>query len=472
MSDTKAAFDFNFGDPESMFGEKKSFEDGTNLALGTPFQEEFTTRVLPWYTPAEAKGTHNWRENLSKLRIRFDNFIDEHCATECFLIQSLIPQSGEVPQRPPGILPDRKLLCSGPGLRREPARLFGIPTPNAALFPMMNVRGEPFLEPDGKPMPFKLGLNRQVTVLAMPDGLRPLPIPRFTELLGDGKNVLFQLPLEISGKIWRNWQSGFSQRNAQFLWLDALFEMSWQCARGSLFHTERYAWIENGSVGLSGKGLFPRLPGFITSTPGKFAPHENGYPRAFYSKITDVARASIAAIDEIIESATGDVNTRTARSETKSDMKQGESSPKNSVFISYSHKDKKFLNDLLTHLKPFERSGQLTAWSDKQIEPGSKWFAEIQNAISRTKVAVLLVTAHFLASNFINEHELAPILKRAEEEGVRVLWIPVRDCSYKETPIGRYQAIVPPDKPLAEMKAERDKAWVKICKEIKNAIAT
>lgn len=143
---------------------------------------------------------------------------------------------------------------------------------------------------------------------------------------------------------------------------------------------------------------------------------------------------------------------------------------KKSVFISYSHKDKKFLGELLTHLKPFERSGQLSAWSDEQIEPGSKWFDEIQGALAKARVAVLLVTANFLASNFIHEHELAPLLKRAEEEGVRILWIPVRACSYKETPISKYQAIISPDKPLADMKSNRDKEWVKICEAIKRVI--
>ena len=292
---------FDFGDLDPFGGSKQQFEDGTNIAFGTPFREEFTTRVLPWYVPSETKGSHNWRENLAKLRSRFDNFIDEHCATESFLVQTLIPQIGEVPMKLPGNLPDRKLLCSGPGLRREPARLFGVQKPLAAQFPIMNVRGEPFLEPDGKPTPFRLGLNRYISVFAIPDGLRPLPIPKLTELLGDGKNLLFQLPSEIAVKIWRNWPFGFSQRDAQSLWLDALFEVSWQRERGGPFHTERYAWVDNASVGLSGKGLFPRLPRFITSTPGEFAPHENGYPRAFYSKISDIARASVAAIDEILK---------------------------------------------------------------------------------------------------------------------------------------------------------------------------
>jgi hypothetical protein len=301
MSNTAGKPPFDFGDFNPFGDSKQEFEDGTNIAFGTPFREEFTTRVLPWYVPSKAKGSLNWKENLTTLRTRFNNFIDQHCATECFLIQTLIPQIGEVPRKPPGTLPDRPLLCSGPGLRKEPAKLFGDQKPLAAAFAMLNVRSEPFLEPDGKPMPFRLGLNRYITVQAVPDGLRSLPIPKLTELLGDGKNALFQLPPTITVKIWRNWQSGFSQRDSNYLWLDTLFECAWQRERGSPFDAERYCWVDNGSIALTGKGLFPRLPNFATARLDAFCPHENGYPRAFYSKIADVARASIAAIDEILE---------------------------------------------------------------------------------------------------------------------------------------------------------------------------
>ena len=301
---------FDFGMPDPFEGSKDEFEDGTNITVGIPFREEFTTRVLPWYVPSEAKGTHNWTENLTKLRTRFDAFIDQHCATECFLVQVLFPQVGQVSINPPGVLPDRSHLSAGTGLHREAARLFGIKQPLSALFPIMNVRGDPFVGPDGKPAPFRLGLNRHISVYAIPDGLRPLPVPKLTELLGDGKSLLFQLPSEIAVKIWRNWQLGFSQRDSNYLWLEALFELAWQCERGSPFHAERYAWLDNSSVALIGKGLFPRLPHFISSTPGEFCSHENGYPRAFYSKITDVARASVAAIDEILGLETAEADRR------------------------------------------------------------------------------------------------------------------------------------------------------------------
>jgi hypothetical protein len=72
------------------------------------------------------------------------------------------------------------------------------------------------------------------------------------------------------------------------------------------------------------------------------------------------------------------------------------------------------------------------SWSDKQIAPGSEWFIEIQSALANSKVAVLLVSPDFIASDFIYEHELGPLLKDAKQGGVRILWIPVRASSYKK----------------------------------------
>jgi len=140
------------------------------------------------------------------------------------------------------------------------------------------------------------------------------------------------------------------------------------------------------------------------------------------------------------------------------------------VFIVYSHKDKGWLEDLQTHLKPYMRNRTLTAWSDENISPGAEWFEEIKRALASTKVAVLLVTKDFLASEFIHERELTPLLKEAEKGNVCIIWIPVRACAYNETPLKNYQAAIGPDKPLANMKkADRDKAWVTICEKIKKA---
>jgi internalin A len=83
------------------------------------------------------------------------------------------------------------------------------------------------------------------------------------------------------------------------------------------------------------------------------------------------------------------------------------------------------------------------------------------------------VSPNFLASDFIHEHELTPILKKAEAGGVRILWVQIRASAYMETSLKNYQAVVsPPEKPLAEMKAKRDQAWLRVCEEIKKAVGS
>src|SRR5690242_4902678 len=53
-------------------------------------------------------------------------------------------------------------------------------------------------------------------------------------------------------------------------------------------------------------------------------------------------------------------------------QKPNEDSMRDQVFISYCHKDEKLMKELLQHLKPFSRSGAITAWSDQQIASGSQ----------------------------------------------------------------------------------------------------
>jgi hypothetical protein len=140
------------------------------------------------------------------------------------------------------------------------------------------------------------------------------------------------------------------------------------------------------------------------------------------------------------------------------------------VFISYSHKDKAWLESLRTLLKPLMRQNALSLWADTDIQPGAKWHDEIENAMARAKVAVLLVSADFLASDFIAEKELPPLLAAAEREGIRILWIYLSPCLYKATPIAAYQAAHDLAKSLAEMTtAEQQRVLLQVAEAIHQA---
>ena len=146
-------------------------------------------------------------------------------------------------------------------------------------------------------------------------------------------------------------------------------------------------------------------------------------------------------------------------------------SSRGDVFISYSHRDQPWLDQLKTHLAPYVRRGSLTYWDDSAIKPGSQWREQIQQALGNAKVAVLLVSPNFLCSEFISANELPPLLSAAGLTRATILWVPVSASSYDETEIEKYQAALDPGRPLDAMTpAEQNASWVALCKKIKTAL--
>ena len=147
------------------------------------------------------------------------------------------------------------------------------------------------------------------------------------------------------------------------------------------------------------------------------------------------------------------------------------SSTRTKVFISYSHKDDNYLDQLVEHLAYDERNNLIEYWSDKKISAGAQWREEIKRAIAFTKVAVLLISPSFLASKFIAENELPPLLYAAEREGAIILPVIVRPSNFEDTELANFQAVNSPSMPVAKMKVyQRDEFWTKVVRDIKNAV--
>lgn len=140
------------------------------------------------------------------------------------------------------------------------------------------------------------------------------------------------------------------------------------------------------------------------------------------------------------------------------------------VFISYSHLDKEHLNDVQRHFKPF--LNKIDFWDDSKIQPGKKWKEEIQNAISKTKVAILLVSTDFLGSEFISTTEIPPLLKAAEENGAVILIVILKPCLFEEfEQLNVYQALNAPNNPISKMnETEKEEFYVNLVRQTKKII--
>jgi TIR domain len=84
------------------------------------------------------------------------------------------------------------------------------------------------------------------------------------------------------------------------------------------------------------------------------------------------------------------------------------------IFISYSHRDELWRNELVRHLR---------VWDTSEIQAGANWSAQISENLSRADLAVILVSPDALASDFIVEQEL-PALIRRQRDGEMVV-VPV-----------------------------------------------
>lgn len=140
------------------------------------------------------------------------------------------------------------------------------------------------------------------------------------------------------------------------------------------------------------------------------------------------------------------------------------------VFISYSHKDEAFKDELVIMLSSLQRRGIIDAWQDRCIEPGSEWLRSIQMAMNECQIALLLVSSDFLASPFITGNELPELFQKRKTSGMRAIPIIVRDCLWQSEPVLQDLQALPKDgKPIISFSKEsgdRDHAWTDVAKAI------
>jgi hypothetical protein len=156
------------------------------------------------------------------------------------------------------------------------------------------------------------------------------------------------------------------------------------------------------------------------------------------------------------------------------DATEPQAHAKKRLFVSYSHTDKEFLDRLMIHLRPLQRKGMVDLWADTRIAAGADWKAQISHSLAAANIAILLISADFLASDFIANDELPPLLAQAELAGTRIIPVILKPSGFQRDPVlSRFQAINDFKAPLIGMdEAARETVFAKIAELMESEVVT
>ena len=139
------------------------------------------------------------------------------------------------------------------------------------------------------------------------------------------------------------------------------------------------------------------------------------------------------------------------------------------VFISYSHKDRKFRDELATHLSNLRNQGVISDWFDGDIPPGTEWKPQIMNHLQTAQIILLLISADFMASKFCYAIELQEAIDRHDANQARVLPIILRPTDWEGAPFEKLQVLPSDARPVSAW-SSRDAAFKDVVAGIRRAI--
>jgi hypothetical protein len=142
--------------------------------------------------------------------------------------------------------------------------------------------------------------------------------------------------------------------------------------------------------------------------------------------------------------------------------------PNARLFISYAHEDRDLCDELKAHLAGLEQDGTISGWYDCDILPGADWEKEIAEHLEKSDVVLLLVSAHFRASEYCG-FEMKHALEKAERRQVVVVPVILRPVDWLDAPFAHLQALPSDGRPVVKWRS-RDDAFLEIIRSIRRLV--
>ena len=116
----------------------------------------------------------------------------------------------------------------------------------------------------------------------------------------------------------------------------------------------------------------------------------------------------------------------------------------------------------------------MDVWVDRRITVGKGWLEQIHERLLSARIALLLVSADFLNSQFIQNEEVPKLLDRHKDLGMTIVPVLIRDCLWELFPWLQQRQFFPGDGvSLAEIDPARlDKPLADLARNVYGLLST
>ncbi len=133
------------------------------------------------------------------------------------------------------------------------------------------------------------------------------------------------------------------------------------------------------------------------------------------------------------------------------------------VTVLHAPQDHSFADALRTHAAVLTNRDEIQLWFEGAASPGVPRDAEIADRMGRACVVLVLLSAHFIASDTMR------IAERALSKGERMVPILARPCDWKSTGFGRLTPLPRSGVPIAQH-SQPDVAYTQIVAELRGLV--
>jgi TIR domain len=139
------------------------------------------------------------------------------------------------------------------------------------------------------------------------------------------------------------------------------------------------------------------------------------------------------------------------------------------VFISYSHEDDYWRKELEKHLSNLKRQREIADWSDRKIEAGLEWEAQLKDKLESSPIILLLISADFLDSDYCCDVEMRRAIERHDAGTAKVIPIILRPCDWQHSKFSKLQ-VLPQDGAAVTLWKNQDSALLDVVQGIRQAV--